>query len=103
MTEQSFPAGQHSAEAVPVLLSIKQFVDDGQHQPDGSEEPHVARPLDVHVSRPINPNTCAASTAATRADAAGTVAEKAQIAANFWSVENAMMGFNVARNNYNIV
>ena len=83
MTEQSFPVGQQSADAVPVLLRVRQVVDDGQHQPDGNEEPHALRPLDEHVSRPMSSNTCAASTAATSADAAGTVAETAQIAVNF--------------------
>jgi hypothetical protein len=52
---QSLPCGQQRTEAVPVLFKLRQVVEAGQHQPDGKEEPHDVRPLDVHVSRPSKP------------------------------------------------
>ena len=52
---QSFPCGQQRAEAVPVLFRLRQLVEAGQHQPDGKDELHDVRPLDVHVSRLSRP------------------------------------------------
>lgn len=90
ITLQSLSCGQQSAEAVPVLFKLRQLVEAGQHQSDGNEEPHDVRPLDVHASRPSRPKACAASTAATSADVAGTVEDMAQTAASFCNVERPM-------------